>query len=183
MLAIPRKARAEVRKGLKNGFRITTGNGETDRAAHYACYSESVRNLGTPVFPRSLFGAVLDAFGDDADILTVWSDRPSPTLSLYHRGDVMPIGVGRMGRTNPAREDEVMYYELMRHARRKGCVAFDFGRSTSRSRRTGASNQAADLFELVRRSAGAQCRPDGLQRKIELWKKLPLGVATWSARP
>ena len=40
--------------------------------AHYAVYAESVRNLGTPVFPRSLFDAVLDLFGDAADILTVW---------------------------------------------------------------------------------------------------------------
>jgi hypothetical protein len=55
LLAIPRKQRAEVRKGLGNGLSIETGRGEADRAA-------SVRNLGTPVFPRSLFDAVLDGF-------------------------------------------------------------------------------------------------------------------------
>tara|TARA_B100001179_G_C18473666_1_gene352526 strand:- start:47 stop:754 length:708 start_codon:yes stop_codon:yes gene_type:complete len=71
LLAIPRKARAEVRKGLKHDLTVTTGTAETDRAAHYAVYAQSVRNLGTPVFPRTLFDAVLDRFGDDADILTV----------------------------------------------------------------------------------------------------------------
>src|SRR3546814_8475672 len=68
------------------------GSAEADRAAHFRVYSESVRNLGTPVFPRSLFDAVLDAFGSDADILTVCKEgRPvASVLNLYHRGAVLP---------------------------------------------------------------------------------------------
>ena len=194
LLAIPRKARAEVRKGLKNDFRITTGNGEADRAAHYACYSESVRNLGTPVFPRSLFGAVLDAFGDDADILTVWDgDRPvASVLSLYHRGDVMPYWGGGVWDARTLRANEVMYYELMCHARRKGCVAFDFGRS-----KTGSGpfafkkNWGFEPKPLTYSSWSAdpsQARnvdptSEAYSRKIELWKKLPLGVANMVGPP
>ena len=71
--AIPRKQRAEVRKGLRNHLRVTTGSTRLDRASHYAVYAESVRNLGTPVFPRSLFEAVLDRL--DADILTISGSR------------------------------------------------------------------------------------------------------------
>src|SRR5690606_32008048 len=54
LLDIPRKQRAEVRKGLANNLEVTIGTGPDDRAAHYSVYCESVRNLGTPVFPRSL---------------------------------------------------------------------------------------------------------------------------------
>ncbi|MDB5683887.1 MAG: hypothetical protein JWM75_1585, partial [Sphingomonas bacterium] len=68
LAAIPRKQRAEVRRALGFGLVVETGTHERDRAAHYAVYAESVRNLGTPVFPRALFDAVLDAFGDEADI-------------------------------------------------------------------------------------------------------------------
>src|SRR5438309_1828585 len=64
--AIPRKQRAEVRRALGFGLQVTVAG---DPAAHYRVYSESVRNLGTPVFPRALFEGVLD--GMDADILTV----------------------------------------------------------------------------------------------------------------
>ncbi|MCX7865245.1 MAG: FemAB, partial [Novosphingobium sp.] len=71
LLAIPRKQRAEVRKSLGFELEIEIGTGARDRAAHYAVYAESVRNLGTPVFPRGLFDAVLDRFGKDTDILTV----------------------------------------------------------------------------------------------------------------
>ena len=188
LLAIPRKARAEVRKGLKNGLEITIGNEGRDRAAHHACYSQSVRNLGTPVFPRALFDAVLDLFGPDADILTVWKDeRPvASVLSLYHGGDVMPYWGGGVREARQLRANEVMYYKLMCHARSKGCIAFDFGRS-----KTGSGPYAFKKnwgFEPVPlhyaswHAPGTQPRDvdptsASYSRKIALWKKLPLPVA------
>ena len=50
--AIPRKQRAMVRKGIKAGLA-----GELDDGVEnlFDAYSESVRNLGTPVFPRHHF--------------------------------------------------------------------------------------------------------------------------------
>jgi len=55
LLAIPRKQRAEVRKALDAQFEIAIGSDEATAAAHYAVYAESVRNLGTLVFPARLF--------------------------------------------------------------------------------------------------------------------------------
>ena len=85
---IPRKQRAEVRKGLAGELTVSVGTDAMARSAHYAVYAESVRNLGTPVFPASLFAAVIDAFGEDADILTVWNGAApvASVLSLYHDG-------------------------------------------------------------------------------------------------
>ena len=135
LLAIPRKQRAEVRKGLEAALTITTGTAPADRAAHYAVYAQSVRNLGTPVFPRALFGAVLDRFADAADILTVWhGETPiASVLSLYHRGAVMPYWGGGTRAARPLRANDRMYYELMRHARARGASRFDFGRSKTNS--------------------------------------------------
>ena len=62
--AIPRKQRAEVRKALALDLDISTGRNAADARHHYAVYAESVRNLGTPVFPARLFRAVLQEFGD-----------------------------------------------------------------------------------------------------------------------
>lgn len=131
LLAIPRKQRAEIRKGLAQDFDIAVGWGEADRARHHAVYAESVRNLGTPVFPRSLFAAVLDAFGADADILTLCHrGRPvASVLTLYHRGTAMPYWGGGTFAARELRANERMYFELMLHARRRGCARFDFGRS------------------------------------------------------
>lgn len=188
LLAIPRKARAEVRKGIGFGHRITTGRGSSDLAAHYACYSASVRNLGTPVFPRALFAAMIEAFPDTSDILTVWQgDTPlASVLSFYHDGAVMPFWGGGTFAARAARANEVMYYELMCHARRKGMVRFDFGRS-----KTGSGPFAfkknwgftpEPLTYGVWSAPGAAPRnidptDASYSRKIELWKKLPLPVA------
>ena len=86
----------ELRKALAGDLAVDVGRAERDRTAHYAVYAESVRNLGTPVFPRALFNAVLDRLGEAADILTVrHAGRPvASVLSLYHRGAVMPYWGG-----------------------------------------------------------------------------------------
>ncbi len=197
LTAIPRKARAEVRKGLSFGHRVTTGRSADDLAAHYACYSESVRNLGTPVFPRTLFRAMLAAFPDSSDILTVWQgDTPlASVLSFYHNGAVMPFWGGGSHAARPARANELMYYELMLHARQQGMNRFDFGRS-----KTGSGPFAFKKnwgFEPVPLTYGAWAAPGtnkrnidptdaSYSRKIALWKKLPLPIANtlgpWIAR-
>ena len=134
LLAIPRKARAEVRKGLRNDLTVAHGRDDAMRRDHYAVYARSVHALGTPVFPRSLFEAVLEAF-PTAEITTV-SDAHGPVssvLSLYHGGAVMPYWGGGLAKARDLHANERMYYELMLHARQKGAVRFDFGRSKAGS--------------------------------------------------
>lgn len=188
LLAVPRKQRAEVRKGLAEALDITVGTGERDRAAHYAVYAESVRNLGTPVFPRALFDAVLDAVGEQADILTVWrGEAPvASVLSLYHRGDVMPYWGGGTQAARALRANDRMYYELMLHARRRGCRRFDFGRS-----KTGSGAHAFKRnwgFEPTPLHYASWTAPGSTRRdadptsakhaaQIALWRRLPMGLA------
>jgi FemAB-related protein (PEP-CTERM system-associated) len=186
LLAIPRKQRAEVRKALGNNLTIDVGCARADRAAHYAVYAESVRNLGTPVFPRGLFDAVLDAFGKDADVLTVRKDGVplASVLSLYHRGTVMPYWGGGTAAARSARANDMMYFALMRHARNRGCDHFDFGRSKAG---TGAAafkhNWGFEGVPLAyaKRSSGKAREINPLDpkfsRKVHLWQKLPLPIA------
>ena len=188
LTAIPRKQRAEVRKGLANAMEVRIGRGEADRAMHYGVYAESVRNLGTPVFPRALFAAVMDAFGDDADILTVLHEgQPvASVLSLYHRGAVMPYWGGGVHAARGLRANDVMYYALMCHARARGCDRFDFGRSKTN---TGAYHFKRNWgFEPQPLSYAAWTADGAAPRdvnplsprykaKIALWQKLPLAVA------
>lgn len=188
LLAIPRKQRAEVRKGLENDLCIETGNAPRDLDWHYAVYAESLRNLGTPVFPKSLMKAVLDTFGDEAGILTVLhAGRPvASVLSLYHNGTVMPYWGGGIWDARRLRANDVMYYALMNHARGKGCHSFDFGRSKTGS---GAyhfkKNWGFDpdpLAYALRMADGAEPRdvnPNSPKYKLQisLWQKLPLSIA------
>lgn len=188
LLAVPRKHRAELRKALANpALRVEHGREARHLRDHYRIYAESVRNLGTPVFPARLFRAVMAAFREDADITTIYEgDRPvSAVLSLYHRGHVMPYWGGGVQDARRLRSNELMYYWLMSHARTRGCTHFDFGRSKV------GSGQAA-----WKKSFGFEPQPlcyhlwggDGAdrdinpnspkyQRRIDLWKRLPLPVA------
>ena len=197
LLAIPRKHRAELRKALANPA-LHMDVGRTDRLIrdHYRIFSESVRNLGTPVFPARLFREVLDQFGNNADILAIYEgDRPvSAVLTLYHHGRVMPFWGGGVADARRLRSNELMYYRLMGHGRTQGMTMFDFGRS-----KTG-SGQAAwkksfgfDPVPLAYHSwsaDGAQrdINPNSpaYQRRVEMWKKLPLPIANlvgpWIAR-
>jgi FemAB-related protein (PEP-CTERM system-associated) len=188
LTAVPRKQRAEVRKGLAHAFDVRVGRDRDDRAMHYAVYAESVRNLGTPVFPRALFDAVLDDFGEDADILTVLAEgQPvASVLSLYHRGAVMPYWGGGVYAARALRANDVMYYRLMCHARTRGCDRFDFGRSKTDS---GAYHFKRNWGFVPQPLAYAHWTADGTaprdvnplspryRAKIALWQKLPLAVA------
>jgi FemAB-related protein (PEP-CTERM system-associated) len=183
--AIPRKQRAEVRRAL--GFGLDVGTGR-DTAAHYRVYSESVRNLGTPVFPRALFEAVLD--GLDADILTVSrAGKPlASVISLYFNGTVFPYWGGGTADARAWRANDLMYYELMRHARRRGCTRFDFGRSKVG---TGAfafkKNWGFEPRALVYAVKGQARETNPLAPRYRLqtalWKKLPLPLANLLGPP
>jgi len=177
--AIPRKQRAEVRRALANGLEVSVGR---DLDAHYRVYAESVRNLGTPVFPRALFEAALESL--DSDILTVsQSGEPlASVLSLYHGGTVYPYWGGGTRAARAARANELLYFALMRHARDRGCTRFDFGRSKAG---TGAfafkKNWGFEPRPLVYAVKGEARETNPLSPRYRLqvaaWKRLPLWLA------
>ena len=188
LLAIPRKQRAEVRKALGGDLTVTTGRDTTERADHYRVYATSVRNLGTPVFPKALFDAVLDAFGDDADILTVRHDgrAVASVLSLYWRGTVMPYWGGGLAEARGLRANELMYYALMGHARAKGCNRFDFGRSKvgtgpfAYKKNWGFEPQPlvyARWLAPGERPRDTNPTSAKYRLQVDLWKRLPLWAA------
>jgi FemAB-related protein (PEP-CTERM system-associated) len=180
LASIPRKQRAEVRRAI--GFGLEVGMGDDD--AHYRVYAESVRNLGTPVFPRALFDAVLAGFGADADVLTIAREGTplAAVLSLYFNDTVYPYWGGGTRLARDARANELLYYELMRHASRRGCTRFDFGRSKAG---TGAwsfkKNWGFEPVPLAYASWGKAREINPLNPRYRLrvaaWRKLPLWIA------
>jgi FemAB-related protein (PEP-CTERM system-associated) len=184
LLAIPRKQRAEVRKALANDLTVTTGRGDADD--HYRVYATSVRNLGTPVFPRALFAAVLERC--EADVLTVRHERVAvaSVLSLVFKETVYPYWGGGTDAARGLRANDMMYFALMRHARERGCTRFDFGRSKAG---TGAAafkkNWGFAGVPLVyhHRTANGQAPrtvnplDPKYAAKVAAWKRLPLPIA------
>jgi FemAB-related protein (PEP-CTERM system-associated) len=128
LLAIPRKQRAMVRKGIDAGLKSHIDDG-TERL--YAAYSESVRNLGTPVFGRGYFRGLQRAFGEDCEIMTI-TDRDrvvASVMSFYFRDEVLPYYGGGTALARARKGNDFLYWEVMRRACARGVRLFDYGRS------------------------------------------------------
>ena len=189
LAAIPRKHRAEVRKALANDLTVSIGRDAAARADHYRIYATSVRNLGTPVFPRALFNRVLDNFGEDADILTIHHQGAAvaSVLSLYDQDSVYPFWGGGTQAARGLRANEMLYFALMRHARTRGCTQFDFGRSKVGSGPAAyKKNWGFDAMPL----SYSHWSKDGWSRDINpnsakyramvtMWQRLPLPLANF----
>ena len=126
---IRRKQRAMVRKGLKLGLTSVVDH-HVDR--FFDIYAASVHRLGTPVFGKRYFKALLQTFGEDCDVLTIEHEgrAVASVVSFYHQGTVLPYYGGSLPEARNLAANDVMYHELMRHAVvDRGCRMFDFGRS------------------------------------------------------
>jgi FemAB-related protein (PEP-CTERM system-associated) len=126
--AIPRKQRAMIRKGMAAGLNATIDPG-VDRL--YAAYAESVRNLGTPVFPKRYFALLREVFGDSCEVLTVEHQGlvVGSVMNFYFRDEVLPYYGGGTERAREIKANDFMYWEVMRRAVERGVRIFDYGRS------------------------------------------------------
>jgi FemAB-related protein (PEP-CTERM system-associated) len=187
LTAIPRKQRAVVRKGIANELAVRTGH---DWQTLHRVYAESVRNLGTPVFPRRYFRLLCEEFGDDADILVV-EDHGVPiaaVMSFYFRDQVLPYYGGGTPAARARAGNDIMYWELMRRSADRGCRVFDFGRSKVD---TGAYSFKKNwgfeptplnyVFKLRTGDTIPDVNPLNPKYRlmIETWKRLPLPVANF----
>ncbi len=191
LLAIPRKQRAVVRKGIKEGL-VAEVDAGVER--HYDMYSESLRNLGTPAFSKRYLEVLREVFGDDCEVLTV-THQGSPVascLSFYFRDEVLPYyGGGRLAARGLGGND-FMYWQIMERAREQGRRLFDFGRS---KRGTGSHNfkrfwgfEPEPLYYeyfLVRSRAVPNLSPTNpkFSLAISAWRHLPLAVTRWVGPP
>jgi FemAB-related protein (PEP-CTERM system-associated) len=184
--AIPRKQRAMVRKGMRNELRSEIDHG-VDRL--YRVYAESVRNLGTPVFPKAYFRILREEFSNSSDIVTVSAGREAvaSVLSFYFRDEVLPFYGGGASVARQLAANDFMYWEVMRRACERSYRVFDFGRSKigtgSYSFKCNWGFEPTPLVYQFRLAHGHPM-PDlnPLNPKLAIfiaaWKRLPLAVAT-----
>jgi FemAB-related protein (PEP-CTERM system-associated) len=183
--AIPRKQRAVVRAGIGGGL---TSRIDADVKALWTLYSESVRNLGTPVFPRNWFRTLADEFADACEILTVEhaGQAVSSVMSFRFRDEILPYYGGGSAAARDCKANDFMYWEVMRRAAASGARLFDYGRS---KRDTGSYRfkthwgfEPAPLhyeYHLVKARAVPNVSPTNPKYRlfVETWKRLPLALS------
>lgn len=188
MLAIPRKQRAMVRKGIKNGL---TSHIDPNVDRFFALYADNVHRHGTPAMPRRYFETLLKTFGADAEVLTVCSaeGRPlSSVLSFYFRDEVLPYYAGDDEAARDLAANDFKYWELMRLACARGLKVFDYGRSKEGTgpyafkKNWGFEPTPLNYeYRLYKRESIPQNNPANAKYKllIATWRRLPIGVANW----
>ena len=188
MLAIPRKQRAMVRKGIKNGL-VSEHDAGVDR--FFALYADNVHRHGTPALPKRYFEALRQEFGADCDVLTVTGPGGrvlSSVMSFYFRDEVLPYYAGDDEAARDLAANDFKYWELMRRACARGLKLFDYGRSKqgtgSFAFKKNWGFEPTPLhyeYQLYKRDAVPQNNPANSKYKlmIETWRRLPIGVANW----
>lgn len=185
LLAIPRKQRAMVRKGIKAGL---TARRDDDVGKMHRIYSESVRNLGTPVFSPRYFRTLKDVFGDRCEILTIYhQDRlVAGVMNFLFRDEILPYYGGGNEHARALKANDFMYWEAMRHACQTGKHWFDFGRSKFGTgsfdfkRNWGFTPEPLSYeYYLVRAKTMPEINPLNPKYRlfIQAWKRLPLFVS------
>jgi FemAB-related protein (PEP-CTERM system-associated) len=185
MLAIPRKTRAEIREGIRNEleFRVDA----IGPSEFFDVYSQSVRRLGTPVFPKQLFVNGLQQFGSDCRIFSVhWHGKlASAVWTLFYGEEVVPYFGGSIHEYNRLAVNNFMYWMLMKYSCEHGYKTFDFGRS---KKGTGSFDfkkrwgmRMTELpyeYFLVRRRSIPDTSPlnPKFSKAIQIWRRLPLPV-------
>ncbi|MCW5610990.1 MAG: FemAB family PEP-CTERM system-associated protein [Rubrivivax sp.] len=188
MLAIPRKQRAMVRKGIKNELKSEIDPG-VER--FFALYADNVHRHGTPALPRRYFAELRREFGDDCEVLTVVAPdgRPlSSVLSFYFRDEVLPYYAGDDVAARDLAANDFKYWELMRRAVGRGLATFDYGRSKQGTgpyafkKNWGFEPTPLHYeYRLYTRDSVPQNNPANAKYRvmIETWRRLPLSFANW----
>ncbi|CAH9019203.1 FemAB family XrtA/PEP-CTERM system-associated protein [Candidatus Nitrosacidococcus sp. I8] len=185
LAAIPRKQRAMVRKGIDTGL---LGIIDTDINRFFQLYSESTRNLGTPVFPKHYFQILKEVFGKRCEILTILHNYypVSSVMSFYFRDEVLPYYGGGSAKARDVKANDFMYWELMRRSAECGIKIFDYGRSKlytgSYHFKTHWGFKPEPLYyeyKLIKADKIPEKNPLNPRYRffIEAWKRLPLPLA------
>lgn len=186
LLAIPRKQRAMVRKGIKAGLKSEI-DGNVERL--FSAYSDSVHRLGTPVFSKRYFEILFEVFGQDCEVLTITGSDDqliASVMSFKFRSEVLPYYGGGTVAAREVAGNDFMYWEVMRRACQGGMRTFDYGRS---KRGTGSFDfkknwgfepqQLGYEYLLVKGKKVPDHNPlnPKYQMFIKLWQKIPLRIA------
>jgi len=182
--AIPRKKRADVRKGIKADFPVNA-NASVD--VFFELYARNLHALGTPVMPKKWYATLKSAFGDACEIATV--DGPNGPvvglMSFYHKKKVYPYYVGATAEARKLHAFDHVYWTLMERALERDCTVFDFGRSKIG---TGAADykkhwgfEGVPLeyqFHLYGDNKMPDINPNNPKyaRFVKVWQKLPFAA-------
>jgi FemAB-related protein (PEP-CTERM system-associated) len=182
------KVRNQVRKAEKLGLTVHWGALEL-LSAFYDVFARNMRDLGTPVYGRSLFAAILRQFPGDAEFCVVRCEGRAVAagLLLHGPGTSEVPSASSLRSHNSTNANMLLYWHMLQRAVARGQGVFDFGRSSPDSgtydfkKQWGAGPHGAAWQFYVRRGDVRDMRLESGKygRLVRLWQRLPVCVTRW----
>jgi serine/alanine adding enzyme len=185
---LPSQRRSQVRKAEKANLEVLRGGAEL-LDDFYPVWSRNMRDLGTPVYSRAPFAAILRTFPESSLIVSVRLEgRPvAAAFLLQHpQGSMEVPWVSALREFNHLYVNTLLYWELLRCSIERGCTIFDFGRSTRDSgtfqfkKQWGAQPVQLHWYYWLaegRKLPGLTPSNPRFALAIAAWKRLPVLIA------
>jgi FemAB-related protein (PEP-CTERM system-associated) len=178
------KVRSQVRRPMKAGMTARVGPDGIDD--FYGVFARHMRDLGTPVLPRSLFHDLQQRFADEVVFAVVYAeDRPVAGGCGFVFGDEFEItwasSLREFSREAP---NMLLYWTLMEEMIRRGVPTFNFGRCTPGGGthrfklQWGGEDEPLPWYQWSSDGRAATPNPDGgFGLAVRAWQRLPLPLA------
>lgn len=182
------KLRSQIRKPQKEGLVALIGGTEL-LDEYYQVFSVNMRDLGSPVHSKRLFGNILKEFGGSVrlGIVRYRETAAAAGLIFCFKDTVEIIWASSLKSFNHLSPNMLLYWSLLEYVTDAGYKFFDFGRSTPNEgtykfkEQWGAKPAALYWYENgLRGDSGRPAEEKAyLFRKKgeELWQSMPLFVA------
>lgn len=180
------KLRAQIRRPGKEGMTFRCGAGELD--GFYQVFARNMRDLGTPVLPRSFFERGVSTFGSAMLFAAVYSKSGIPVAGaccLHWRRELEVTWASSLREFNRASPNMMLYSNLMEEAIDREVKVFNFGRcspggSTHRFKQQWGGQDVPLPWPFWSRHAtiGVPSAKSPFYRlATAAWSRLPVGVA------
>jgi len=185
--SLSKERRRQLKKAQDGKSELVVGGAEL-LDDFYAVFSRNMRDLGTPVYDRRFFAAMLARFPDATRILALRREgAPAGAAFLVGYRERLEVPwVSTLREMNAYFVNTLLYWEQLSFAVAQGYRVFDFGRSTADSGTYGFKRQwGAEPVQLFwqywlapgRSLPGLTPTSPKFRLAVRLWQRLPLALA------
>lgn len=183
--SFPSKLRSQIRRPMKAGLTIRFGLDQ--RYAFYKVFAQTMRTLGTPVLPRSLFERIGATFPDRVVFGAVYrgDQAVAAGCGFVWRDEFEMTWAGALREHHALAPNMLLYWTFMEQMIARGVRVFNFGRSTPGGgthrfkQQWGGADVALPWLQYAPAGLKTTPSPDdpAFAWGPRLWRRLPLHVA------
>lgn len=183
------KLRSQIRRAQREDTTINIGGAEY-LDSFYTVFARNMRDLGTPVYGKKFFSAILQRFPKHSNIVIVYlKNKPVAAAFLLSSNSNLEIPwASTIKQVNHLSLNMLLYWEILKFAIKNKHDYFDFGRSSKNSgtyhfkQQWGARpKQCYWHYWLKHNGEPPSLNPNNPKYKllISAWKKIPICITKY----